>query len=109
MGLLKAMQSVKNVIILSGDRHEFAAIKFNADSVDKQSIVEVSTSPMSMFWVPLIRTLRPASEATVKRVHEVTEEFDGEMFTQVTEEEVPQEEVLKYVPEGNYKWSVISH
>lgn len=103
--LLQAMQSVKNVIVLSGDRHEFAAIKFNAASADTQSIVEVSTSPMSMFWVPFVRTLRPASEATVKRVHEVAEEFDGEMFTQVIEDEVPQEEVLKYVPEGNYKWS----
>lgn len=102
--LLATMHTVKNVILLSGDRHEFAAIKFNAEG-DGHSLIEVSTSPMSMFWVPLVRTLRDKSERTVKRLAEVQREVDGEVVTEVVEEEVPQEEVLKYVPEGNYKWS----
>lgn len=103
--LLKVMQSVPNVIVLSGDRHEFAAVKFNAEG-SGHSIVEISTSPMSMFWVPLIRTLNMASESTVKQTREVTKVVDGVEVTEVVEEEVPQEEVLKYVPKGNYKWCV---
>lgn len=98
------MHTVKNVILLSGDRHEFAAIKFNAEGTG-HSLIEVSTSPMSMFWVPLIRTLRDKSERMVKRLVEVQKEAEGDVVSEVVEEEVPQEEVLKYVPEGNYKWS----
>lgn len=105
--LLTALHSVKNVIILSGDRHEFATIKFNGEG-SAHSIVEVSTSPMSMFWVPLIRTLRDKSEETVKHLKEITNVVDGQVVTEYVEEEVPQEEVLKYVPQGNYKWSVRS-
>lgn len=106
MSLLNALHSVKNVIVLSGDRHEFAAIKFNGEGPGAHSILEVSTSPMSMFWVPLLRTLRPASENTVKRVREITNVVEGQAVTEQVEEEVPQEEVLKYVPDGNYKWQV---
>ena len=102
-GLLQAMQSVPNVIVLSGDRHEFAAIKFNAEGAG-HSIVEASTSPMSMFWVPLIRTLKPHSENTVKQTREVVTVVDGIEVKEVVIEEMPQEQVLKYVPQGNYKW-----
>ena len=98
------MHTVKNVILLSGDRHEFAAIKFNAEGAG-HSLIEVSTSPMSMFWVPLIRTLRDRSKETVKQLVEVQKEVDGAFVSELVEEEVPQEEVLKYVPEGNFKWS----
>ena len=104
--LLSVMQSVPNVIVLSGDRHEFAAVKFNAEG-NGHSIVEISTSPFSMFWVPLVRTLKMASESTVKQTREVvTTGVDGVEVTEIVEEEVPQEEVLKYVPKGNYKWYV---
>ncbi|GJE97915.1 PhoD-like phosphatase-domain-containing protein [Phanerochaete sordida] len=102
--LLATMHTVKNVILLSGDRHEFAAVKFNAEGAG-HSLIEVSTSPMSMFWVPLVRTLRPRSERTVRRLAEVQREVEGGVVVEEVEEEVPQEEVLKYVPEGNYKWS----
>ncbi|EKM55819.1 uncharacterized protein PHACADRAFT_256707 [Phanerochaete carnosa HHB-10118-sp] len=102
--LLTTMHSVKNVVLLSGDRHEFAVIKFNAEG-HGHSLVEISTSPMSMFWVPLVRTLRQRSEKMVRRLVDVEKEVEGSIVTEAVEEEVPQEEVMKYVPEGNYKWS----
>lgn len=103
MSLLNALQSVPNVILLSGDRHEFAAIKFNAEG-HGHAVLEVSTSPLSMFYVPFVRTLRMASETTVKTAQEITTVNEG--FAAFEENEVPQEQVLKYIAEGNYKWSV---
>jgi alkaline phosphatase D len=102
--LLKAMHSVPNVIILSGDRHEFAAIEFNGHDNDNE-ILEFSTSPMSMFYVPLVRTLKMTSKETVQRTKTnimLTEEGE-EIVT--TKHEVPQERVLRYIGAGNYKWS----
>ncbi|CAL1703852.1 unnamed protein product [Somion occarium] len=94
--LLNALHSVPNVIILSGDRHEFATIEFNADGPGHK-VIEVSTSPLSMFYIPFVRTLRPASESTVKSVRIVD--------NQEIVEEVPEERVIKYIGPGNYKWS----
>jgi alkaline phosphatase D len=103
-GLLKAMHSVPNVIILSGDRHEFAAIEFNGDEHDN-GVLEFSTSPMSMFYVPFVRTLKQATEATVKRVlMEIVPTADGEEFV-TTEHDIPRENVLRSISTGNYKWS----
>ncbi|KAJ3554580.1 hypothetical protein NM688_g3029 [Phlebia brevispora] len=100
ISLLNALHSVPNVVFLSGDRHEFAAIKFTAEGAG-HDILEVSTSPLSMFYVPFVRTLRMKSETTVKTVKETT--VEGNVVA--VEEEVPQEQVLKYLAEGNYKWS----
>lgn len=74
--ILDAIQYVPNVIILSGDRHEFAAVSF------RDAAVEFSTSPLSMFYIP-IRTL--SQEHTI--------DPPGE------------ERLLKYLPDGNHKWS----
>lgn len=57
-----------------------------------------------MFYVPFVRTLRNASENTVKTIREYVETVDGVETTELVEEEHPQEEVIKYVAEGNYKW-----
>ena len=103
MPLLNALHSVPNVIVISGDRHEFAAIKFTAEG-GGHSFVEVSTSPLSMFYVPFIRTLRMASENMVKVIEQVATSVEGEPATIEQEELVPQEHVLKYIAEGNYKW-----
>ena len=46
--ILEALFTVPNVIILSGDRHEFAAIEFNGQGASRHQVVEFSTSPMSM-------------------------------------------------------------
>ncbi|KAJ8515524.1 hypothetical protein ONZ45_g7080 [Pleurotus djamor] len=81
--LLKIIHTVPNVIFLSGDRHEFAAIEFNAEE----------------------GTLAPESLETVRRATEVPSSEDGAESTMVIEE-VPQERVLKYLPSGNHKWSV---
>lgn len=100
------MHSVPNVIILSGDRHEFAAIEFNGHDNDN-GILEFSTSPMSMFYVPFVRTLKMASKETVQRTKTdimLTEEGE-EIVT--TKHEVPQERVLRYIGAGNYKWLIV--
>ncbi|WFD26815.1 alkaline phosphatase [Malassezia nana] len=74
--LLDVIQYVPNVIILSGDRHEFASVSF------RDKVIEFSTSPLSMFYIP-IRTL--AQEHSI---------------------DPPGEEVLlKYLPDGHHKWT----
>ncbi|KAN0141369.1 PhoD-like phosphatase domain containing protein [Lactarius tabidus] len=106
--LLSALHTVPNVYFLSGDRHEFAAIEFNPvnEAGEGAHVVhEFSTSPLSMFYVPLVRTLRAASEAVVSRtrLRIVDEDSPPEQVV----EEVPTERVIKYLPIGNYKWSTI--
>jgi alkaline phosphatase D len=98
--LLEAFHSVPNVIILSGDRHEFAAIAFNGDRPESHTIYEFSTSPLSMFYIPLIRTLAPRSQDNVTRARM---EMHGSEIREYTEV-LPKEEVLKYLPIGNIKW-----
>jgi alkaline phosphatase D len=95
------------VYLLSGDRHEFAAIEFtplNEVGTGAHVVREFSTSPLSMFYVPLVRTLRAASEAVVPRTR--LRIVDEESPPEEVVEEVPMERVLKYLPIGNYKWCV---
>ncbi|KAI0713393.1 PhoD-like phosphatase-domain-containing protein [Earliella scabrosa] len=105
--LLSALHSVPNVILLSGDRHEFAAIEFEAGDWG-HNVLEISTSPMSMFYVPFFRTLLPRSEEIVNKTREeviVNEDGTKEVLQYVVE--VPKEKVIRYIAEGNYKWSTI--
>lgn len=88
--------------LLSGDRHEFAEIEFTPAS--GHIVREFSTSPLSMFYVPLIRTLKAASEAVVPRTR--LRIVDEESPPKEVVEEVPMERVVKYLPTGNYKWCV---
>lgn len=117
--MLDVLHTVPNVVILSGDRHEFAAIEFtgsavnagdgNAKGKEARPVYEFSTSPLSMFYVPFIRTLKMASERHVPRV--TISEVVGENGTVEVEERVemvPEERVLRYIATGNYKWCVIS-
>ncbi|KAI0086688.1 PhoD-like phosphatase-domain-containing protein [Irpex rosettiformis] len=104
LSLLNALHSVPNVIIISGDRHEFAAIKFNGEG-QGHTILEVSTSPLSMFYIPFFRTLKSTSDGTVNTIKEAKTVVGGEEVTSLVEDELPQEEVVKYIAEGNYKWS----
>ncbi|KAI0373348.1 hypothetical protein BV20DRAFT_963192 [Pilatotrama ljubarskyi] len=105
--LLSAFQSVPNVIVLSGDRHEFAAIEFESGDAG-HNVLEISTSPMSMFYVPFIRTLKPRSEEVVNKTREeVVVKEDGAQEVVKYVEEVPREKVIKYIAEGNYKWATI--
>ncbi|EPQ58515.1 hypothetical protein GLOTRDRAFT_91906 [Gloeophyllum trabeum ATCC 11539] len=92
--LLDVLHTVPNVIFLSGDRHEFAVIEFTAEH--GYPILEVSTSPLNMFYVPFIRTLKPRSEAVVRKIRTeviVTEEGLNDTVTVV--DEVPKERVIK--------------
>jgi alkaline phosphatase D len=102
--LLEALHSVPNVIILSGDRHEFAAIEFNSKE-DRNPILEFSTSPLSMFYVPFIRTLRMRSDEVVRTMRTQNKpNIEGIEDTVAMVEEIPRERVLKYIASGNYKW-----
>ncbi|KAJ7746665.1 PhoD-like phosphatase-domain-containing protein [Mycena metata] len=101
--LLDALHSVPNVVILSGDRHEFASIEFNTPHM--HTVREYSTSPLSMFDIPFYRTLRMHSEETVPQNHtEMVMSEEGPVYT-VQTEEVPKERVVKYIARGNVKWS----
>lgn len=102
--LLAAFQSVPNVIVLSGDRHEFAAIEFESGDAG-HNVLEISTSPMSMFYVPFFRTLKPRSEEVVNKTREeVVVLEDGTQEVRKYVEEIPREKVIRYIAEGNYKW-----
>lgn len=102
--LLRAFQTVPNVVLLSGDRHEFAAIEFPSED-PKRTVYEISTSPLSMFYIPFVRTLKSQSEDVVIRKREIASVLEnGTTVTETITEEVPQEKVLKYIAEGNYKW-----
>ncbi|KDN50353.1 hypothetical protein K437DRAFT_64978 [Tilletiaria anomala UBC 951] len=88
--LLEVMHYVPNVIVLSGDRHEFAATalaKRKSEEEENESytlwpVTEFSTSPLNMFYLP-IRTLG---------------QENGRGAT-------GQEKLLKYIPDGNVKWT----
>jgi len=101
--LLEAFHSVPNVIILSGDRHEFAAIEFNSKDV-RNPVLEFSTSPLSMFYVPFFRTLRMHSDEAVQRARTEIKTTKEGVEDVVVVEAIPRERVLKYLPIGNYKW-----
>lgn len=135
--LLEVMHTVPNIVVISGDRHEFAHIEFEPEpdpistGVVKHIVREVSTSPLNMFYIPLVHTLRPRSDASFVRKRNVTvtrivpvsqvvvlEQEGGAQETvvvqeemvevqeeEVLEEEVPLERVVKYIPVGNSKWS----
>ncbi|KAL8817436.1 MAG: hypothetical protein Q9191_008149, partial [Dirinaria sp. TL-2023a] len=82
--ILEAMWSAPagaGIVILSGDRHEFAATAFPSPHDNGSTKVhEFSTSPLSMFYLPV----RTYSER----------EGEGEVC-------------LKYVPDGNSKFGVV--
>lgn len=106
--LLSAFQSVPNLIVLSGDRHEFAAIEFESGD-SGHNVLEISTSPLSMFYVPFIRTLKPRSEEVVNKTREevvLLEDGTQEVIKHV--DKIPRENVIRYIAEGNYKWCVSS-
>lgn len=82
--LLQYMQYVPNVIVLSGDRHEFASVGIarQGSRADYHPITEFSTSPLSMFYLP-VRTLSQSHGLGPTGA----------------------ERLYKYLPDGNVKWS----
>ena len=102
--LLDAFHSVPNVILLSGDRHEFAAIEFTGEQPGHHPFWEFSTSPLSMFYIPFVRTLRLQSDITVRKNRTRVRASENGTDTDSFLEDVPVEKVIKYIPTGNYKW-----
>ncbi|MCJ1287570.1 hypothetical protein MMC26_006922 [Xylographa opegraphella] len=89
--ILEAMWDVgatssTGVVVLSGDRHEFAATSFPPPRGGKwrlaATVHEFSTSPLSMFYLP-VRTYVE------------------------DEEEEPKEVCIKYLPGGNSKFGIV--
>ncbi|KAG7086714.1 hypothetical protein E1B28_002650 [Marasmius oreades] len=102
--LLTTLHSIPNVIVISGDRHEHAAVEFNGDG--PYVVTEFSTSPLSMFYMPLIRTLQSASNETIKKEFmTVEEDSEGRPVNVPETRDIPRERVLNYVAEGNHKWT----
>ncbi|CAA7270163.1 unnamed protein product [Cyclocybe aegerita] len=102
--LLQAFHSVPNVVIISGDRHEFAVVEFNTPDPRKHIVREISTSPLNMFYIPFIHTLRPRSEEAFNTTVSVSLSEDGTETIQKIEQ-VPFERAISYIPNGNSKWS----
>ena len=78
------LQYIPNIIVLSGDRHEFAAVGVAPQEAREayHPVTEFSTSPLSMFYLP-VRTL---------------DQMHGLGHTGA-------EKLLKYLPDGNVKWT----
>lgn len=96
--LLEVLHSVPNVVIISGDRHEFAVIEFSPPDPNHGHIVrEISTSPLSMFYVPFFRTLQSQTTQTFTRNVTVAENVTAEI-------RVPYERRVAYLYKGNSKW-----
>ncbi|KAG5635425.1 hypothetical protein H0H81_011315 [Sphagnurus paluster] len=102
--LLALFHSVPNVIILSGDRHEFAAVEFTGPKPEDYPVWEFSTSPLSMFYIPFIRTLRMQSETYTQRSRTKVVSTETGPETVTYTENIPLERVVKYIATGNSKW-----
>jgi hypothetical protein len=61
------------------------------------------------FYIPLVRTLLPASAGSIsrKRMDPSLHEGRDEVVVKVVEQ-VPYERVLEYLPIGNYKWYIFT-
>ncbi|KAH7341143.1 PhoD-like phosphatase-domain-containing protein [Rhizoctonia solani] len=103
--VLSLLSSVPNVVVLSGDRHEFAAVEFPRG---KYLVREYSTSPLNQFYFPFTHTLSPkhARKISLVRKNVVTTETGEELVEEVAEE-VDEEVLVKYIPNGNHKWATI--
>lgn len=77
--LMDYMEFVPNLIVLSGDRHEFAA------GTIRDTVFEFSTSPLNQFWLP-IRTL--SAENGLGKTGE--------------------DKLIKYIPDGIHKFSTLN-
>ncbi|TIA72047.1 hypothetical protein E3P77_02456 [Wallemia ichthyophaga] len=118
--LLDVLQYVPNVIVLSGDRHEAAAVEM------RDSITEFSTSPLSQFSVP-VRTFKQDHTTWIEDVVKKEQLKDlypylisngnGKLShpdslvhtTAQDSEHVtvsrPEDRVLAYLPDGFVKWT----
>ncbi|MCO5590212.1 hypothetical protein L7F22_044181 [Adiantum nelumboides] len=82
--LMTIMQYIPNIIVLSGDRHEFASVGIAPVGTrsNYHPVTEFSTSPLNMFYLP-VRTLAQGHNLGATGA----------------------ERLYKYLPDGNIKWS----
>jgi len=102
--VLSLLASVPNVVVISGDRHEFAAIEYLGGTL------EFSVSPLSQFYAPFVRTFSAERSKMIevkKNMEKVVAGENGEDKVEFEEvvEFVPEEKVLQYLPIGNHKWA----
>ncbi|GAA5994064.1 hypothetical protein JCM11641_005961 [Rhodosporidiobolus odoratus] len=77
--IMDVLQYIPNVIVLSGDRHEFASASI------RTTVTEFSTSPFNMFYLP-IRTLSQKHGRGA----------------------VGEDHLLNYLPDGNTKYTLLT-
>jgi len=95
---LDLLEFIPNVIIISGDRHEFAAVEYITGAK------EFSISPFSQFYVPYLRTFYLKNGQTREIRRTVEEKVNGTLVQNDIVERVSEERILTYLPHGNYKW-----
>jgi alkaline phosphatase D len=118
--LLDVMQYIPNIVLLSGDRHEFAFIEHRGKIPEISGKLFASLSfevtqfdfivgPLSMFAVNSM-TLKSASDAMMEKIYIDTKttpdsekvESQARVGLTVTET-IPEERTIAYLPAGNYK------
>ena len=121
--ILQAMWSVNTnqtkplrVIVLSGDRHEFAATRFpvieTADNEAEEGandVYEFSTSPLSMFYLPTRTYWEDGEEGrwVGKTLEEIRRVGLGEKQHASIGEEWGRDEKVMYIPDGNSKFAAL--
>lgn len=97
--VLSALTTVDNVVVLTGDRHQYAVIDFFGGR-----LLEISTSPLSQFDLAIkgIPALgRWASAETFNRTVVALNATDGTEYQATVQ--TPVERVLEYIPKvGDY-------
>jgi alkaline phosphatase D len=114
--LLDTLHYVPNVIVLSGDRHEFAAAALARKKTEEEEasegytrwpVTEFSTSPLNMFC-ELQLSFSVGAES--RSANAITQFVDLPIRTLSQEHgrgATGQEKLLKYLPDGNVKWTEI--
>lgn len=103
--VLDKLQYVPNVIVLSGDRHEFAAASL------RKTITEFSTSPFNQFYLP-VRTLSqnnavPGDDLLLKYIPDGNHKFT--LFTVDTRVPLDPRVYVQLVVDDEVAWNVTYH
>ncbi|KAG8900116.1 hypothetical protein FRB99_006249 [Tulasnella sp. 403] len=107
--IINMLSYLPNAVVVSGGRHEFAAIEYL-----EGKIVEVVTGPMSSYAIPgVLSRLDEKNAMVIETVRNETLRAPAEGFDAPNEEDIvvpvvdrrPEEAILHRINGGNYKWS----
>ncbi|KAF8334191.1 PhoD-like phosphatase-domain-containing protein [Cantharellus anzutake] len=98
---LDLLEYIPNVIILSGDRHEFAAVEYITGA--REFSIRQAT-PLNQFYIPFFKTFDIKNGQTRKIKYVVKEEVNRSVTEFEIVEQIPEEKILAYLPSGNHKW-----